>query len=1101
MGLKSLSDIRNNNSSGPSSSGGLRSLDEIRQSRTESQGQDMMANYENMIADESSYIKPDLPIQETAPETSWNGLLDNPIVRGAETGLSWAIKPFQSVSAGIADTVGAVRNLVGSEKRTGFDGVEYTSNPSQSRNLGSDLKDIWSQTHSDTSSEAWQGAFPNLGRMKGTDVNWSDVLDFGAQSFPLDVSPLLKVARLGLKGSAGARLAGGIENAARTEPLALPLGRGDQRIQSALERSGQVNNDIPMAPGDYAQNALPSPALEAPTIARVGNKSNPYAQKLDELFTAAREESFTPGREREQLDDIWSRMAGPEDPGLDQLIELATPTLKQIERRTPTLEKLQNARSLQQQREVYGVGMPVKSISDRYKVGGVVSEAASPLERIGFKQGNGNVLNIDAVPQPKLIRLSEAAKKDSSLPDGALEWKDKNKLALGRETMQRNFEDIMGPDAPLMKETYLNPVKYSEAERIRFVNDQRKEISNINIKYKSPEDALVQRYGEGKITLDELKMRTPNWKKVVSSAETFRKKYDTYLDTANKALQESGYPPIPKRENYFPHYEEVDGLLAKFGLKLDDYTLPTDLSGRTADLRPGKNFFANALRRKGDKTTFGAIEGFDRYIEGISKLIYQTGNIKRLRGLEKDIRTQFEGDPKLSNFVSELTDYTNVIAGKKAMVDRAFEDRLGRNVYKAIDGVRRRTGANMIGGGISSALTNFIPMTQALATTSKGSFVRGMADTLKNVAKDDGFIQKSDFLTRRFGTNPLSKDAWDKTVDATGWLFRTLDLFSAQTIVRSKYLEGIEKGLKPDAAMKTADDWSARLMADRSVGQMPTLFNSRMLGLVSQFQLEVNNQLSFLFKDIPKNYSAAGATSALGQVFLYSYIFNELYEKVTGSRPAFDPIGIFVKTVQDYTNPELSGTKSTKNLLRNVSNNLPFASTVTGGGRIPINAAIPNVLGVAAGTNDIGEELMKPLYYLLLPAGGGQIKKTIGGVTALDKEDPGVYGKNNKGEEYLKYPIEKSPANITRGALMGPSSFPETVDYYRLDKRALSPEQTKELQRSPNKSREYSNIIRERSLNKVDTEIKEMSKNTQLSPLEKTKKIEDLKKRYKELLK
>jgi hypothetical protein len=247
------------------------------------------------------------------------------------------------------------------------------------------------------------------------------------------------------------------------EILALPSPRVETRLKSAFERSQNGDSNVStMAPGDYAPNSLPAPTLEPPTIARIERKApNPYAQRLDELFSTAREQGLPPGLEREALDDLWSRMAGPEDPNLDRLIELATPSLQQLERRTPTLGKLQRAKELQQQREVYGVGMPVKSLADRYK-GGVVSSAASPLERVGLARtagalddilpagrgtdevaasaertglartyfGKDEVLHSDPAPVPKLqkrtaqeiqrdnnVELFKAHNQDTKIPD------------------------------------------------------------------------------------------------------------------------------------------------------------------------------------------------------------------------------------------------------------------------------------------------------------------------------------------------------------------------------------------------------------------------------------------------------------------------------------------------------------------------------------------------------------------------------------------------------------------------------------------------------------------------------------------------------------
>lgn len=894
--------------------------------------------------------------------------------------------------------------------------------------------------------------------------------------------------------------------------LALPSSRLDTRIQTAFERSKVDVGESPIAPGDYDPNALPSPTLESPTFARIGERApNPYAVKLDELFATAREEGLPPGREREALEDLWSRMAGPQDPGLDQLIELATPTLKQMDRLTPKPGMIGRARELQGQREAYGVGMPVKSLTDRY-TGGVVGDVAPTIEKVGFKLKNkplniesrGNALNADAMPAellnaedvPDLIPISKL--RENELLDGADNWKDKNALSLGRETMQRNFEDVMGKDAPKMIQTYLDPVKQSEAERIRFVNQQRNEVKNLGIKYKSKEDELVQKYGEGLITPDELKVQTPNYKQVIKTAENMRRRYDGLLNTVNKVLTENGYPTIPKRENYFPHYQEVDGLLSKFGLSLENHTLPTDINGLSADFKPGKNFFANALRRKGNQTDYGFIRGFDRYIEGVSKLIHQIPNIKRLRGLEKGIRSKYEGDTHLSNLAAALTEYTNVIAGKKSMVDRAAESLVGRNLYKVVDGIRKRVGANMIGGSVSSALTNFIPLTQALATTNKKAFVEGMGETISNIFKDDGFVQKSDFLTRRIGSDPLGKSLWDKSIEKAGWLFKTLDNFTSQIIVRGKYNEGLSKNMEPDEALRYADDWAARMMADRSVGQMPNMFNSRTLGLLTQFQLEVNNQVSFLFKDLPRTYNKPELASALGQVFIYSYLFNELYEKVTGQRPAFDPIGVGVKAVEDFTNPNLAKMKASTNLWNNAKNNLPFVSVLSGG-RMPIQAAIPSVSAMFENDANISKELTKPLYYLIPPVGGGQIKKTVEGISAFNKNIPGIYGENSKGEEFLRYPIESTKANKLRATLFGPGSLPETNDYYRNDLSPLTPEMTKSVEKSSNPSLTYDKMMVTRQRDKIKNQLDEIKKDKKMSSEKKAEMAAKLRQRLEEL--
>lgn len=122
------------------------------------------------------------------------------------------------------------------------------------------------------------------------------------------------------------------------------------------------------------------------------------------------------------------------------------------------------------------------------------------------------------------------------------------------------------------------------------------------------------------------------------------------------------------------------------------------------------------------------MEGFDRYIEGVSDVIHQTDNIQRLRALASQIRyrTGDEGIRRqvdavlanpalteedkqnrmekihetgrytLSNFAVELEEYTNLLANKKSRADRNMEQALGRRMYNLMKALESRVAANMV---------------------------------------------------------------------------------------------------------------------------------------------------------------------------------------------------------------------------------------------------------------------------------------------------------------------------------------------------------------------------------------------------------------------
>jgi hypothetical protein len=419
-----------------------------------------------------------------------------------------------------------------------------------------------------------------------------------------------------------------------------------------------------------------------------------------------------------------------------------------------------------------------------------------------------NVPN-DSLRQFKVIGNVKDKLKETidSLLENSGGWKDKKiPLQYKRETLGRNNIDIAGAeDGARLNEFLIDPMQKNEATRIKFLNFVRDKVKNLKLTAKESE--AVQKFGEGKYVLqegkdastgkpknveytynlDNLKADFPDsWQKIVKAVDVFRSIYDETIDMANEVLVSNGYKPIKKLDNYFPHFTKDDPLMKALGINFDVTELSTEINGRTHRFKPGKNWFANFLHREGELTDFGAVEGIDKYIEGISKVIYHTDDIKRLREFNKAIRTKYAGDTikegieqvlksnvtdmqkdvllgelfgrdkmQLSNYVADLDEFTNNLAGKKDIADRASESNWGRQIFNVSNSVSSRVAKNMVAVNPGSWLTNFVPLTQSLATTDKGTFLKAMKDTIASLVQDDGFKSNSSFLTRREGSDIL----------------------------------------------------------------------------------------------------------------------------------------------------------------------------------------------------------------------------------------------------------------------------------------------------------------------------------------------------------
>mgnify|MGYP002509078627 CR=1 FL=1 len=129
---------------------------------------------------------------------------------------------------------------------------------------------------------------------------------------------------------------------------------------------------------------------------------------------------------------------------------------------------------------------------------------------------------------------------------------------------------------------------------------------------------------------------------------------------------------------------------------------------------------------------------------------------------------------------------------------------------------------------------------------------------------------------------------------------------------RAKYNELTRKGMDAQQAHQETDKWVSRLMGDRSLGQQPQLYNSKFLGMVTKFQLEVRNQLDSQFYDTIKeaevatediesalkrnSKKAAKITSTFFQLAVAQHLFGKAFESIAGYNPAFDIISVLIKT-------------------------------------------------------------------------------------------------------------------------------------------------------------------------------------------------------------
>lgn len=724
--------------------------------------------------------------------------------------------------------------------------------------------------------------------------------------------------------------------------------------------------------------------------------------------------------------------------------------------------------------------------------------------------------------------------------------------AYSRETMERNSYDIFGKKnrayAERLNDEYFAPVHKAVADRTNYVNTMRQQVADLHLS--KHESALVQMALEGRndvaaeyIKNNKIKVTSKLQKNVADGVATFQAIYKELYEALNETLLSNGMKPVRARKNYAPHFvkDKPDTLLSRirysFGWGKDSsVNIGTDLAGITDDFSPGKKWFGNLLQREGELTDYDAVAGFDRYIETAGDIIFLTDSVQQLRSLEDALRYRLsdEGTREMVNqirndrslnalerhqkideaynpnqdniqklynqkklgmggYVSNLHEYINNLAGKKARADRGWEEMIGRQIYTVAKNVEGRVAANMIAMNPGSWITNFIPITQASGEVSTANLIKAMRDTVKSAVKDDGFTDGSVFLTNREGTQFLDRTLTRKISDIAGMPMEAIDHFTSNVVTRAKYLQNIQDGMGLQEAFDNADTFAANLMADRSKGAQPTAFNSvnPIRKVFTMFQLEVNNQLSYLFKDLPRaQQSVPKLAWAYTKVFTGAYLFNAVYHQLTGRDSAFDPISIVGDAFDldpleliaeafglgdddDKDKKKKSGVDIALDLGENVAEQIPFVGGLIGGGRVPLFSAVPEFDKLTKEYEngydgkrialDAAKSAANSAAYLLLPFGGGAVKKALEGAATVYAG--GSYSLDKNGEKILQFPqYGQSPRDWAQAMLFGKSSLQGAQEWADDDYNSLNADETKAF----DELRQHMNWFKDENGNTID---------------------------------
>jgi hypothetical protein len=567
--------------------------------------------------------------------------------------------------------------------------------------------------------------------------------------------------------------------------------------------------------------------------------------------------------------------------------------------------------------------------------------------------------------------------------------------------------------------------------------------------------AAIQDFGEGNRTkqslVDEFGADYAN--KIVTADKWFKGNYEKLLNEANETLVKYGYDPIPKRKNYYTHFQD-ENVWKSFGLKMqeirnfanptmqDATTTPTRgkvnnaLAGQTEFTVPNKKWNPFAQQRKGGAYTSSAFEAFERYLNPTLNNIYMTPSITRARVIARAVAQEADLAGKDANgIIIQTREWANRLAGKSNRFDRPIVDsKAGQKYLKAAQWMQKKAGQNTIVGNLATAVMQPVVVTQASGRFGYKNTLLAAMQEMSTTHTSNAPIRQSEFLNRRYAD--LAPVTSGKTDKARGYANKPLEVIeqgATRITWQAAYNDALSKGMKGKQAIKYADIETEKTVAGRSIGEKPEMFESKAAGPLTMYGLEVSNYWQQVGKEMIGNKNFAQA----GRVFAAAYAFNLLLQELTGRQVGFNPIDVAIDSYEETQKDKPLKDKAIaigQRVLGEGVDNTPFVGPI-------VNTAIGDrklrdILGNSSNTGRFG--VSSPIgaitsttnvggipipQNVILPFAGNQAKKTYEGLTAFAKGK--VEDKNGK----TLVEIPKTPTNLAKATIFGKNAIKE-VDQY-----------------------------------------------------------------------
>jgi hypothetical protein len=167
------------------------------------------------------------------------------------------------------------------------------------------------------------------------------------------------------------------------------------------------------------------------------------------------------------------------------------------------------------------------------------------------------------------------------------------------------------------------------------------------------------------------------------------------------------------------------------------------------------------------------------------------------------------------------------------------------------------------------------------------------------------------------------------------------------------------------------------------------------------------------------------------------HLFGKGFEAVAGYNPAFDIIGVLTTALglDDDEESEDTPLDNIEQGFLELLEDMPYTSSIVGGGRIPISNALP-IKELVTGKDEAGYDVSRwntikeTAPYYVLPTGYGQAKKTFKGLSMFNTNEEHPIAGSYTDSGNLRFPVEDTLKNRVQAGVFGQYANENAREYF-----------------------------------------------------------------------